>query len=46
MKIDREAWEREFGRLPDDFDREAFRRSFQVRPPLSQAIADEREEEC
>ncbi len=44
MKIDRQAWEREFGRLPDDFDREAFRRSLKLDPPLSRAIIEERDE--
>jgi len=46
VKLDRELWQRAFGKLPDNFDREAFLRSLPVLdPPLSQTIIEQREEE-
>lgn len=46
MEIDHAAWEREFGRLPADFDYETFRKSLPVLdPPLSQTIVDQRDED-
>lgn len=44
--IDWDSWHDTFGRLPENFDREAFIRSLPVLdPPLSQTIIEERDEE-
>ena len=45
-KLDRGAWEKMFGRLPRDFDRNEFSRTLpEFDPPLSQTVIQQRDEE-